>query len=147
MFNQKVVSRLLAFTKIHNNKHIITAFYATKSANTCNFKYVNRYLDDESYISRGLYKVEIANKDVYFEYGDNYEQFKHVIASGYDMVIVMVGEEEENIFSIIEKLPDDNNMIFQRSDNILNSYQILDNYSQKRELKRKSSWYLAFLID
>lgn len=139
MFNQKVVSRLLAFTKIHNNKHIITAFYATKSANTCNFKYVNRYLDDESYISRGLYKVEIANKDVYFEYGDNYEQFKHVIASGYDMVILMCGDEEEKIRTIIDELPSSNCMIFQNADATLNSYQILDNFVERRELKRKSS--------
>lgn len=139
MFNQKVVARLLSFTRIHNDKHISTAFYATKSANTCNFKYVSRYLDDESYLSRGLYKIEIDSKDVYFEYGDNYEQFKHVIASGYDLVIMMVGDEEDDIFSIIDQLPEGNNMIFQRSDNTLNSYQILDNYSPQRELKRKSS--------
>lgn len=139
MFNQKVVSRLLAFTKIHKDKHISTAFYATKTANTCNFKYVSRYLDDESYLSSGLYKIEIAIKDVYFEYGDNYEQFMHIIASGYDLVIMLVGDEEDKIIPIIHKLPDDNNMIFQISDNTLNSYQILDNYSRSRELKRKSS--------
>lgn len=139
MFNQKVVSRLLAFTKIHKDKHISTAFYATKTANTCNFKYVSRYLDDESYLSRGLYKIEIDSKDVYFEYGDNYEQFNHVIASGYDMVILMCGDEEEKIRSIIDELPRSNCMIFQNVDTTLNSYQILDNFTEKRELKRKSS--------
>ena len=139
MFNQKVVSRLLAFTKIHKDKHISTAFYATKTANTCNFKYVSRYLDDESYLSRGSYKLEIGSKDVYFEHGKNYEQFKQVIASGYDLVLMMTGDEEENLVSIIKDLPQGNYMVFQNCDYMLDSYQILDNNSDTRELKRKSS--------
>ena len=143
MLRRNVVTRLLKNIVQFNSKLIPTAIYATSTADTEGLgTFVGRYIDDECYLSRGVYAFDYTNDDIFVEAADGepLEQFNKIINCGkYQIVFMLVGSEGSKILDAIETLDDDNDMIFITMDSILTSYQMLSVFNERRQLKRKNS--------
>ena len=143
MLKRIVVTRLLKNIMQFKSKLIPTAIYATKSADVNGLgTFVGRYIDDECYISRGVYAFDYTNDDIYIETenGEPLEKFNQIVNSGkYQIVFMLVGSEGTQVLNAIESLDDDNDMIFVTIDSILSSYQMLSVFNGNRQLKRKNS--------
>ena len=124
------------------SKLIPTAIYATKSADVNGLgTFVGRYIDDECYLSRGVYAFDYTNEDIFIETedGEPVEKFNKIVNSGkYQIVFMLVGSEGAQVLDAVDSLDDDNDMIFITVDNILSSYQMLSVFNGRRQLKRRT---------
>ena len=142
MFPCYCVKRLLTIleNKPRANCKIKTAIYCSKTADINGLgHYVKQYLTDESYISRNHYCFDYNDENVYIDGSDNYDMFKLLIAQDYEIVFMIVGDEEEELMDIVNQLPDSNNMVFVPMDCRLRSYRFLDKGIEPKQLKRKAS--------
>ena len=125
-----------------NSKLIPTAIYATRSADVDGLgTFIGRYIDDECYLSRGVYAFDYTNEDIFIEAedGEPLEKFNKIVNSGkYQIVFMLVGSEGAQVLDAVDSLDDDNDMIFITVDNILSSYQMLSVFNGRRQLKRRT---------
>ena len=125
-----------------NSKLIPTAIYATRSADVDGLgTFIGRYIDDECYLSRGVYAFDYTNEDIFIETedGEPLEKFNKIVNSGkYQIVFMLVGSEGAQVLDAVDSLDDDNDMIFITVDNILSSYQMLSVFNGRRQLKRRT---------
>jgi len=134
------VNRLLTILEGRPDRKVKTAIYVTKSMQFSDLRhYVRQYLDDESYISRGGYKFEYSEDNIFIETSSDYKFFEDVLSRGYEAVFMITGEENDEIKDIINSLSDENNTIFIAMDCKLRAYKYLDEKKQKKFLKRKAS--------
>ena len=142
MLKRNVVTRLLKNIMQFKSKLIPTAIYATKSADVNGLgTFVGRYIDDECYLSRGVYAFDYTNEDIFIETedGEPVEKFNKIVNSGkYQIVFMLVGSEGAQVLDAVDSLDDDNDMIFITVDNILSSYQMLSVFNGRRQLKRRT---------
>ena len=125
-----------------NSKLIPTAIYATRTADVDGLgTFIGRYIDDECYLSRGVYAFDYTNEDIFIETedGEPLEKFNKIVNSGkYQIVFMLVGSEGAQVLDAVDSLDDDNDMIFITVDNILSSYQMLSVFNGRRQLKRRT---------
>ena len=136
------VKRLLTVleAKPRPNRKVRTAIYCSNTADVDELgRYVKQYLTDESYISRNQYWFDYDNENVYIDKTDNHKMFNYVIAQDYEIVFMMVGDDEDELMDIVNQLPDSNNTVFITMDCKLRSYRYLDTNNRPRQLKRKAS--------
>ena len=142
MLKRNVVTRLLKNIMQFNSKLIPTAIYATRSADVDGLgTFIGRYIDDECYLSRGVYAFDYTNEDIFIETedGEPLEKFNKIVNSGkYQIVFMLVGSEGAQVLDAVDSLDDDNDMIFITVDNILSSYQMLSVFNGRRQLKRRT---------
>ena len=142
MLKRNVVTRLLKNIMQFNSKLIPTAIYATRSADVDGLgTFIGRYIDDECYLSRGVYAFDYTNDDIFIETedGEPLEKFNKIVNSGkYQIVFMLVGSEGAQVLDAVDSLDDDNDMIFITVDNILSSYQMLSVFNGRRQLKRRT---------
>lgn len=143
MLKRNVVTRLLKNIMQFNSKLIPTAIYATRSADVDGLgTFIGRYIDDECYLSRGVYAFDYTNEDIFIETedGEPLEKFNKIVNSGkYQIVFMLVGSEGAQVLDAVDSLDDDNDMIFITVDNILSSYQMLSVFNGRRQLKRRTA--------
>lgn len=142
MLKRNVVTRLLKNIMQFNSKLIPTAIYATRTADVDGLgTFIGRYIDDECYLSRGVYAFDYTNEDIFIETedGEPLEKFNKIVNSGkYQIVFMLVGSEGAQVLDAVDSLDDDNDMIFITVDNILSSYQMLSVFNGRRQLKRRT---------
>ena len=142
MLKRNVVTRLLKNIMQFNSKLIPTAIYATRTADVDGLgTFIGRYIDDECYLSRGVYAFDYTNDDIFIETedGEPLEKFNKIVNSGkYQIVFMLVGSEGAQVLDAVDSLDDDNDMIFITVDNILSSYQMLSVFNGRRQLKRRT---------
>ena len=134
------VKRLLSVLANRPDRKLRTAVYVSKTGDIDGLgPYVRRYLEDESYISRGGYVFDFEEDNVFIETTNDYKFFKSVIARDYEIIFMIEGDESDQLTEIINSLSDENNMIFVPIDCRLRSYKYLNERTQRRVLKRKAS--------
>ena len=123
------------------NRKVKTAVYCSKTADIDGLgHYVKQYLTDESYISRNQYWFDYSDENVYIDKSDDHKMFDYVIAQNYEIIFMIVGDDEDELTDTINQLPDSNNTVFVPIDCKLRSYRFLDVYNKPRQLKRKASF-------
>ena len=142
MLPDNCVMRLLAVlgAKPRPNRKVKTAIYCSKTADIDGLGcYIKQYLTDESYVSQNQYWFDYEGENVYIENSDDHKMFAYVLAQNYEVVFMLVGEEEGKLIGLINQLPDTDNTLFIPMDCRLRSYRLLDAISKPRQLKRKAS--------